>query len=182
MHQHPELSPDESGMSRVLLMFQHRAPHFARSRTFGLPTASTISQPVKSIAVHCAFIIALFSRRCRADIPVSFAYIIPMMRYGNAITPEQTSVPKKVFAVMGALDGLSGIMQIFASTYLGGSLIILLTQVRAQQAEGTTPYDIYRMVFPYGITVGHMGCQRRRCHTPWTDCENLIPALHKQFT
>lgn len=65
-----------------------------------------------------------------ADIPVSFAYILPMMRYGNAITPEQTSVPKKVFAVMGALDGLSGIMQIFASTYLGGSLIILLTQVR----------------------------------------------------
>ncbi|CAM9327453.1 unnamed protein product [Scytosiphon promiscuus] len=61
-------------------------------------------------------------------IPTSFAYIIPMLRYGNAITPEQTSVPKKVFAVMGALDGLSGIMQIFASTYLGGSLIILLSQ------------------------------------------------------
>eukprot|EP00752_Nemacystus_decipiens_P011032 g9801.t1 len=61
-------------------------------------------------------------------IPFSFAYILPMMRYGTAITPEQTSVPKKVFAVMGALDGLSGIMQIFASTYLGGSLIILLTQ------------------------------------------------------
>ncbi|CAM9563005.1 unnamed protein product, partial [Hapterophycus canaliculatus] len=61
-------------------------------------------------------------------IPASFAYIIPMLRYGNAITPEQTGVPKKVFAVMGALDGLSGIMQIFASTYLGGSLIILLSQ------------------------------------------------------
>lgn len=62
-------------------------------------------------------------------IPFSFAYIIPMLRYGNAITPEQTSVPKRFFAVMGALDGLSGIMQIFASTYLGGSLIILLSQV-----------------------------------------------------
>ncbi|CBJ27236.1 conserved unknown protein [Ectocarpus siliculosus] len=61
-------------------------------------------------------------------IPFSFAYIIPMMRYGDTITPEQTSVPKRVFAVMGALDGVSGIMQIFASTYLGGSLIILLTQ------------------------------------------------------
>lgn len=55
-----------------------------------------------------------------------------MMRYGTAITPEQTSVPKRVFAVMGALDGLSGIMQIFASTYLGGSLIILLTQVHTR--------------------------------------------------
>lgn len=54
-----------------------------------------------------------------------------MVRYGNAITPEQTSVPKKVFAVMGALDGLSGVMQIFASTYLGGALIILLSQVRS---------------------------------------------------
>lgn len=39
-------------------------------------------------------------------------------------------MPKKVFAVMGTLDALSGIMQIFASTYLGGSLIILLTQAR----------------------------------------------------
>ncbi|CAM9732854.1 unnamed protein product [Sphacelaria rigidula] len=61
-------------------------------------------------------------------IPFSFAYIIPMVRYGSSITPEQTRVPKKVFAVMGALDALSGIMQIFASTYLGGSLLILLAQ------------------------------------------------------
>ena len=67
-------------------------------------------------------------------IPFSFAYIIPMLRYGNSITPEQTSIPKRVFAVMGALDGLSGIMQIFASTYLGGSLIILLTQVKRNRA------------------------------------------------
>lgn len=63
-----------------------------------------------------------------ADIPFSFAYILPMQWFGSSITPEQRSIPKKVFAVMGALDGLSGIMQIFASTYLGGSLIILLTQ------------------------------------------------------
>ena len=34
----------------------------------------------------------------------------------------------QVFAIMGALDGVSGIMQMFASTYLGGSLLILLTQ------------------------------------------------------
>lgn len=53
-----------------------------------------------------------------------------MMWFGKNITPEQTRVPKKVFAIMGALDGLSGIMQVFASTYLGGSLIILLTQAR----------------------------------------------------
>lgn len=64
------------------------------------------------------------------DIPFSFAYILPVQRFGSAITREQTRVPKKVFAVMGALDGLCGIMQIFASTYLGGSLIILLTQAR----------------------------------------------------
>lgn len=71
----------------------------------------------------------IFYKMKKTDIPFSFAYIIPMVRYGSSITPEQTRVPKKVFAVMGALDALSGIMQIFASTYLGGSLLILLAQV-----------------------------------------------------
>ena len=55
----------------------------------------------------------------------------PLLRCGNAITIEQTSFPKKVFAAMGALDGLCMVMQIFASTYLGGALIILLSQVRS---------------------------------------------------
>ncbi|KAG5179711.1 hypothetical protein JKP88DRAFT_183161 [Tribonema minus] len=61
-------------------------------------------------------------------IPFSFAYIVPMVRCGSAITPDQLRVPKRVFAVMGALDGVSGIMQIFAATYLSGPLVILLTQ------------------------------------------------------
>jgi CRT-like, chloroquine-resistance transporter-like len=61
-------------------------------------------------------------------IPFSFAYIIPMARCGSAITPDQRRVPKRVFAIMGALDGFSGIMQIFAATYLTGPLVILLTQ------------------------------------------------------
>lgn len=64
-------------------------------------------------------------------IPLSFAYIIPVARFGlfnNAITPDQLSMPKKPFAVMGALDCLAGIMQTFASVYLPGPLLILLPQ------------------------------------------------------
>lgn len=60
-------------------------------------------------------------------VPVCFAYIIPMSYYGH-IPKEQFEVPKKTFAVMGALDALAGIMQIFGATYLPGPLIILLLQ------------------------------------------------------
>lgn len=60
-------------------------------------------------------------------IPVCFAYIIPMARYGY-IPQEQFDVPKKTFAIMGALDALASIMQIFGATYLPGPLIILLLQ------------------------------------------------------
>ncbi len=60
-------------------------------------------------------------------IPVCFAYIIPMAKYGY-IPAEQFEVPKRSFAIMGALDALAGIMQIFGSTYLPGPLIILLLQ------------------------------------------------------
>jgi drug/metabolite transporter (DMT)-like permease len=61
-------------------------------------------------------------------IPCSFAYIIPAIRYTNLITPEERAVPQYKFAVMGTLDGLAGIMQIFASNYLPGGLLILLQQ------------------------------------------------------
>ena len=60
-------------------------------------------------------------------IPVCFSYIIPMAKYGY-IPPEQFEVPKKSFAIMGALDALASIMQIFGATYLPGPLIILLLQ------------------------------------------------------
>lgn len=61
-------------------------------------------------------------------IPFSFAYILPMLRYGKAITPSQLEIPKGKFAVMGILDSIAGIMQVFGATYLGGSLLILLGQ------------------------------------------------------
>ena len=60
-------------------------------------------------------------------IPVCFAYIIPMTYY-DKIPAEQFEVPKRTFAVMGALDAMAGIMQIFGATYLPGPLIILLLQ------------------------------------------------------
>jgi hypothetical protein len=62
-----------------------------------------------------------------ADIPVCFAYIIPAARSGY-IPREQLQMPKKPFAVMGTLDALAGIMQVFSVTYLTGPLVILLSQ------------------------------------------------------
>ncbi len=58
-----------------------------------------------------------------------FSYIIPTIRYGTAIKPSERAVPTKVFAVMGALDAISSIMQLFAFTYISsGALLVLLLQ------------------------------------------------------
>ena len=62
-------------------------------------------------------------------VPMSFAYIIPMVKYGTAITPEQRAIPKYKFAIMGALDCISGAMAIFAVNYISsGSMIVLIQQ------------------------------------------------------
>jgi len=62
-------------------------------------------------------------------VPLSFAYILPVMKWGTAITKEQRAIPWYKFGVMGALDGIAGVMQTFAVNYIpSGSLIILLTQ------------------------------------------------------
>jgi len=60
-----------------------------------------------------------------------YAQIIPVAKYGllnNAITPEQLALPKRPFAIMGCLDCIATMMQIFASVYLPGPLLILLPQ------------------------------------------------------
>ncbi|TDH72167.1 hypothetical protein CCR75_000992 [Bremia lactucae] len=61
-------------------------------------------------------------------IPISFAYILPMIKYGKAITWDHQNIPKHRFAIMGGLDSIAGTLQVFAATHLGGSLIILLGQ------------------------------------------------------
>jgi len=62
-------------------------------------------------------------------IPLSFAYVWPMMFWGKAITQEQRAIPWYKFAIMGCLDGIAGMMQSFAVNYIpSGGLIILLTQ------------------------------------------------------
>lgn len=64
-------------------------------------------------------------------IPICFAYIIPVSRFGwfqNAITRDQLNMPKRPFIIMGALDCLATSMQVFASVYLPGPLIVLLPQ------------------------------------------------------
>lgn len=62
-------------------------------------------------------------------IPLSFAYVLPMIKWGSLITKEQRQIPQYKFAIMGALDGVAGIMQSFAVNFIpSGALIILLTQ------------------------------------------------------
>jgi len=60
-------------------------------------------------------------------LPVNFAYIIPMARSGG-IPKEQLALPKRPFAIMGALDACVGTVQMFCATYLPGYLLILLAQ------------------------------------------------------
>ena len=64
-------------------------------------------------------------------VPVSFMYIIPMQMYGRAITKEQTQIPKRLFAVMGILDGAAGLMQGFATNYITKRPMIILLQQAA---------------------------------------------------
>jgi len=62
-------------------------------------------------------------------IPLSFAYIWPMILFGKLITREQRAIPLHKFAIMGFLDGTAGIMQVFATTKIpSGALVILLSQ------------------------------------------------------
>lgn len=51
-------------------------------------------------------------------IPVSFAYIWPMLIWGKSITPEQRAIPWYKWCIMGSLDGSSGIMASFAVNYI----------------------------------------------------------------
>ena len=74
-------------------------------------------------------------------IPVSFAYIIPMARKGY-IDEEQMNMSKRPFFVMGLLDAIAGIMQIFAATYLDGPLLILLSQAAIPVSMAISSYLI----------------------------------------
>ncbi len=60
-------------------------------------------------------------------VPACFVYIIPMILFGESITPEQRAFPKYKFAVMGFLDGTSSILGIFAVNYIvnAGSIVLL---------------------------------------------------------
>ena len=62
-------------------------------------------------------------------VPLSFAYIWPMQKWGSSITKEQQAIPKYKFAVMGALDCLCGAMSMFAVNYISsGSMLVLIQQ------------------------------------------------------
>jgi drug/metabolite transporter (DMT)-like permease len=64
-------------------------------------------------------------------VPICFSYIIPVAKFGllnNAISPEQLALTKRPFAIMGFLDCMASLMQVFASVYLPGPLLVLLPQ------------------------------------------------------
>lgn len=64
-----------------------------------------------------------------AYIPLSFAYIIPMIKYGQQITQEQQDIPKRVFFYIGALDSVSGIMQTLSINFIqNGTLVVMVMQ------------------------------------------------------
>lgn len=67
---------------------------------------------------------------CIVYIIFYFAYILPTIYCGgDAITDAERAVSKRVFAVMGGLDAVTGIMQLFAFAYIpSGALIVLLLQ------------------------------------------------------
>jgi drug/metabolite transporter (DMT)-like permease len=64
-------------------------------------------------------------------IPITFAYILPAYRYGwfqQSISQTQWTMSLRPFAIMGALDCVTGMMQVFSAVYLPGPLIVLLPQ------------------------------------------------------
>lgn len=64
-------------------------------------------------------------------VPMCFLYILPMLRYGAAITKEQIDIPKYKFAIMGGYDSVAGIMQSFAVNYISNAGTIVLVQQSA---------------------------------------------------
>ena len=61
-------------------------------------------------------------------IPLSFAYIIPMSKFGSTIPATHFAMNKWPFFVMGALDSISTCMQVLCTIYLPGKLLVLLPQ------------------------------------------------------
>ena len=64
-------------------------------------------------------------------VPMCFAYILPVLQWGSAITKEQTDIPKYKFAIMGAYDSVAGIMQTFAVNFISNAGTIVLVQQSA---------------------------------------------------
>lgn len=64
---------------------------------------------------------------------IYFCYIFPVSYFGwfhNSIPASHlTTMSKKPFMVMGLLDAMAGAMQVLATVYLPGTLIVLLPQV-----------------------------------------------------
>jgi len=93
-------------------------------------------------------------------IPLCFGYVWPMTRFGTAITPEQLALPKRPFAIMGALDCMTSMMQTFCAVYLPGTLLVLLPQAAIPMSMFLSRYILgskYRALQYIGAVVVVMG-------------------------
>ena len=63
-------------------------------------------------------------------IPLSFAYVYPMWFYRpDIITEEQCNIPKYKFGIMGSLDSIAAVMNMFATTFItNAGIIVLISQ------------------------------------------------------
>eukprot|EP00284_Hemiselmis_tepida_P007858 CAMPEP_0174916584 /NCGR_PEP_ID=MMETSP1355-20121228/1893_1 /TAXON_ID=464990 /ORGANISM="Hemiselmis tepida, Strain CCMP443" /LENGTH=217 /DNA_ID=CAMNT_0016161593 /DNA_START=250 /DNA_END=899 /DNA_ORIENTATION=- len=90
-------------------------------------SGNKVFQKVQTIPMHnYPYFLNLFTTFIY--LPVSFLYIVPMRCMGK-FSKEELSVPQTRFMVMGLLDGLAALMQVFAVTKIAsGALLILLSQ------------------------------------------------------
>lgn len=111
---------------------------FAAMVVIGL--GNKVFNKLQTVPMHnYPFFLSLYSTF--VYIPMSFAYIVPMIMYGTYITKEERQIPQRKFIVMGVLDAVSGLMQIFATNYLDGALVIMyvitLSGARDAMLSGT---------------------------------------------
>mmetsp|Transcript_10622 Transcript_10622/g.17581 ORF Transcript_10622/g.17581 Transcript_10622/m.17581 type:complete len:564 (-) Transcript_10622:155-1846(-) len=102
---------------------------------------------------------------CFIFIPLLFAYILPAYTFGwfhQSISEEQWRLSgTRPFIIMGGLDCLAGMMQVFAAVYLPGPLLVLLPQaaipmsmVFSQSILGNVSYRKWQYVGAMVVLAG----------------------------
>lgn len=90
-------------------------------------------------------------------IPVSCAYVLPMLKWGSAITPEQRAIPWSLWIKIGILDAMAGIMQVLTINIINnGTLVVLLSQTAIPVSMICSKYFLgqkYTWAHYIGVTI-----------------------------